>query len=194
MILGIAKECFGRSLFLFCAKHGWPGVAVCQLRSASTSVQLLEVGKLEDTKTGKYSAGQLFVHRIFGYRGAQRKYIPDWCCCCPNFSSDFLAGVILFPWIARLFDRDISAKKDGSKSEFKSTNGEQNNNAVGVGKDVKGKRVSYYQVLIDARDCPFIRTQAETVTFLGHQESSRSLYAIPGYVHNSTMKRISFLS
>lgn len=42
------------------------------------------------------------------------------------------------------------------------------------------KTHTYYQVLIDSRDCPYIRAQTEAVTFLGNQESSRSLYAIPG--------------
>jgi hypothetical protein len=38
---------------------------------------LVEVGKLEIPKIqGKYDAGQLFLHRVFGYR-----------------------GVILFPWV-----------------------------------------------------------------------------------------------
>lgn len=94
-----------------------------------------------------------------------------------------------------------------------------------VGKEVKGRTHTFYQVLIDSRDCPFIvsmllmnykafsdlflaemlsvtfkffslicsnyktciylhfllqRAQTEAVTFLGTQESSRSLYAIPG--------------
>nr|CAD7571569.1 unnamed protein product [Timema californicum] len=49
-----------------------------------------------------------------------------------------------------------------------------------VGKEVKGCTQTFYQVLIDARDCPYIRAQTEAVTFLGNQDSSRSLYAIPG--------------
>lgn len=52
--------------------------------------RLAEVGKLETPKLqGKYDAGQLILHRVFGYR-----------------------GVILFPWLARVYDRDISNKKD----------------------------------------------------------------------------------
>ncbi|XP_073994233.1 polymerase delta-interacting protein 2-like isoform X2 [Rhodnius prolixus] len=47
-------------------------------------------------------------------------------------------------------------------------------------KEVKGRSHTFYQVLIDSRDCPFIRAQTEAVTFLGNQEGSRSLYAIPG--------------
>ncbi len=67
---------------------------------------------------------------------------------------------------------------------------------------MKGKIKTFYQALIDSRDCPFIvsesgwllkyterllisrlivqRAQTEAVTFLGSQESNRSLYAIPG--------------
>uniref|UniRef100_A0A8D1PA92 Polymerase delta-interacting protein 2 n=1 Tax=Sus scrofa TaxID=9823 RepID=A0A8D1PA92_PIG len=46
----------------------------------------------------------------------------------------------------------------------------------------KGKTHTYYQVLIDARDCPHIsqRSQTEAVTFLANHDDSRALYAIPG--------------
>ncbi|KAG8122526.1 hypothetical protein E2320_018012, partial [Naja naja] len=49
-------------------------------------------------------------------------------------------------------------------------------------KKVKGKTHTYYQVLIDARDCPHIsqRSQTEAVTFLANHDDSRALYAIPG--------------
>lgn len=52
--------------------------------------RLAEVGKLETPKLqGKYETGQLILHRVFGYR-----------------------GVILFPWLARVYDRDIPNKKE----------------------------------------------------------------------------------
>lgn len=52
---------------------------------------MAEVGKLETPKLqGKYETGQLILHRVFGYR-----------------------GVILFPWTARVYDRDIPNKKEG---------------------------------------------------------------------------------
>ncbi|KAG8235408.1 hypothetical protein J437_LFUL018627 [Ladona fulva] len=83
---------------------------------SSAYSRLAEVGRLEAPKIqGKYDTGQLFLHRIFGYR-----------------------GVVLFPWLARVYDRDVPNKKDR------------------------------------------YRAQTEAVTFLGNQESSRSLYAIPG--------------
>ena len=45
---------------------------------------LSEVGKLEAIKVGgNYDTGQMFLHKVFGYR-----------------------GVVLFPWLARVYDRD----------------------------------------------------------------------------------------
>ncbi|OQV20687.1 polymerase delta-interacting protein 2 [Hypsibius exemplaris] len=127
-------------------------------RGIASAVRLIEVGRFEEPKAlGKYPTGQLFLHKIFGYR-----------------------GVILFPWMARVFDRDASGRKDPAKIEPSTTAESAHFHNIGTGRDVKGKTVPYYQVLIDARDCPFIRAQSEAVTFLGHQESSRSLYAIPG--------------
>ncbi|XP_022191376.1 polymerase delta-interacting protein 2 isoform X1 [Nilaparvata lugens] len=112
----------------------------------SRCVQLAEVGRLNTPKNqGKYDTGQLFLHRVFGYR-----------------------GVILFPWLARVYDRDIPNKRESIEDTSH------------VSKEVKGSTHTFYQVLIDSRDCPHIRAQTEAVTFLGNQESSRSLYAIPG--------------
>lgn len=89
-------------------------------------ISLAEVGKLETPKPeGKYDTGQLFLHRVFGYR-----------------------GVILFPWLARVFDRDTpnQTKVDPEKLE------KDGNDS----KEVKGKMHTFYQVLIDSRDCPYI--------------------------------------
>lgn len=114
--------------------------------------RLAEVGKLETPKSqGKYETGQLFLHRVFGYR-----------------------GIILFPWAARVYDRDVP---NNSKNLENST---ESNNHPPSSKEVQRKTHTFYQVLIDQRDCPYIRAQTEAVTFLGNQESSRSLYAIPG--------------
>ncbi|KAG5203694.1 hypothetical protein JEQ12_003277 [Ovis aries] len=91
----------------------------------------------------------LFLHSVFGYR-----------------------GVVLFPWQARLYDRDVASAAP-----------EKAENPAGHGsKEVKGKTHTYYQVLIDARDCPHIsqRSQTEAVTFLANHDDSRALYAIPG--------------
>lgn len=52
--------------------------------------RLAEVGRLETPKLdGKYETGQLFLHRVFGYR-----------------------GVTLFPWIAKVYDRDVPNQRD----------------------------------------------------------------------------------
>ncbi|XP_014665443.1 PREDICTED: polymerase delta-interacting protein 2-like [Priapulus caudatus] len=109
--------------------------------------RLTEVGKLVLPKpeAAKYVTGELFLHKVFGYR-----------------------GVILFPWEARVYDRDAQSQ------ERPPTSGSY------AGQEVKSKTHSYYQVLIDSRDSPYIRAQTEAVTFLGNQDNSRSLYAIPG--------------
>jgi len=123
---------------------------------------LSTVGKLQSIKLeGNYDTGQMFLHKVFGYR-----------------------GVILFPWLARVFDRDMPSKTprdrllDTENPTFSTPIG------GGVGKpEVKGRTHTYYQVLIDGRDTPYIthRAQTESVTFLGsHSENTRNLYAIPG--------------
>jgi len=53
-------------------------------------IRLVEVGRINPVKhIEKYETGQLFFHRIFGYR-----------------------GVILFPWLARVYDRDVVVKAE----------------------------------------------------------------------------------
>uniref|UniRef100_A0A0A1XD24 Polymerase delta-interacting protein 2 n=1 Tax=Zeugodacus cucurbitae TaxID=28588 RepID=A0A0A1XD24_ZEUCU len=166
-------------------------------KQGSKLAKLAEVGRLESVKLdGKYETGQLFLHRIFGYR-----------------------GVVLFPWSARVYDRDlhnhskqkqrISAERSSNtsiateksnqsanaqpsittgqgKTDAHATSGDEIANSSATSdtdasaKEVKGKVHTFYQVLIDSRDCPYIRAQTEAVTFLGNQDSNRSLYAIPG--------------
>jgi len=121
--------------------------------------RLAEVGKLEIPRAdGSYDVGQIFLHRVFGYR-----------------------GVILFPWIAKVYDRDQAIS---TKAKDKGGGGQHEVDEPTVfshiGREVKSKSQNYYQVLIDSRDCPYIRAQTEAVTFLGNHENSRSLYAIPG--------------
>ncbi|KAJ7416387.1 polymerase delta-interacting protein 2 [Willisornis vidua] len=109
----------------------------------ATRERLAELTQLPEAKI------QLFLHSVFGYR-----------------------GIVLFPWQARLYDRDVASPVT-----------EKNENVAGHGsKEVKGKTHTYYQVLIDARDCPHIsqRSQTEAVTFLANHDDSRALYAIPG--------------
>lgn len=121
---------------------------------------MAEVGKLETPKLqGQYEAGQLILHRVFSYR-----------------------GVILFPWLARVYDRDISNKKDEyvqifiiariniSTCFFLYINiiiffiynlcvyfyRKDNSSSNVDDKEVKGRTHTFYQVLIDQRDCPYI--------------------------------------
>lgn len=54
-------------------------------------------------------------------------------------------GVVLFPWLARVYDRDLPHHKEGDVEP-----------SAGVGKEVRGRTHTFYQVLIDQRDCPFI--------------------------------------
>uniref|UniRef100_W8C4R5 Polymerase delta-interacting protein 2 n=1 Tax=Ceratitis capitata TaxID=7213 RepID=W8C4R5_CERCA len=167
-------------------------------KQGSNLAKLAEVGRLESAKLdGKYETGQLFLHRIFGYR-----------------------GVVLFPWSARVYDRDLhnpskqkqrinadtasaaalgnekgksttsthtsttvagNTTQEERSTDVQSTSTEAvGSNAETSAKEVKGKVHTFYQVLIDSRDCPYIRAQTEAVTFLGNQDSNRSLYAIPG--------------
>lgn len=128
------------------------------------------MGKFETPKIeGKYETGQLFLHRIFGYR-----------------------GVTLFPWMAAVYDRDVSetnhsSKPDATHNPHNSShhpnnrsgdhrrhvrtppedttvnfvNSSDTNTAGGgnysqVGREVKGQAHNYYQVLIDSRDCPHV--------------------------------------
>eukprot|EP00058_Branchiostoma_floridae_P026777 XP_002612268.1 hypothetical protein BRAFLDRAFT_246688 [Branchiostoma floridae] len=126
---------------------------MCIIVSFRFLSRLQSVGILETPKQqGKYETGQLFLHKVFGYR-----------------------GIVLFPWVARLYDRDVASKTEERNLE--------EGLYTTAGKEVKGKTHTYYQVLIDSRDCPYIVSliaQTEGVTFLGNTENSRSLYAIPG--------------
>ena len=111
----------------------------------------------------------MFLHKVFGYR-----------------------GVVLFPWLARVYDRDLPSKSSANTREKLL---DTENNLGAMGKEVKGKFAgnpgegltekifcvvgrthTYYQVLIDGRDSPYIthRAQTESVTFLGnHSENTR---------------------
>ncbi|XP_056140210.1 polymerase delta-interacting protein 2-like [Lampris incognitus] len=109
------------------------------------------VGVFEALKQqGRYETGQLFLHNVFGYR-----------------------GIVLFPWHARLYDRDIALTTTESSPEPP---------GVQSFKELSQKTHAYYQVLIDARDCPYIsqRAQTEAVTFLARHDDNKGFYAIPG--------------
>jgi len=138
---------------------------VCRCKARSTG-SLSEVGQLEALRLqGNYDTGQMFLHKVFGYR-----------------------GVILFPWLARVYDRDMPNKPQTTRDRLLDTDSPTFTSSPsmatgGVGKEIKGRTHTYYQVLIDGRDSPYIthRAQTESVTFLGnHSENTKNLYAIPG--------------
>lgn len=111
-----------------------------------------EVGKLHTPRVNTdYETGQLILHRIFGYR-----------------------AVVLFPWHARVYDRDLNQAAYNGVEQIMSN---ATSNSM---RDQRRRSHTYYQVLIDQRDSPFIRTQTESVTFLGNQEPNQNLYTIPG--------------
>lgn len=96
------------------------------------------MGRLELPKIqGKYDTGQLFLHRIFGYR-----------------------GVILFPWLAQVYDRDLPNSNTTSPMVAAETKHAaavlDDDSSDKVSSEVKGKTNTFYQVLIDSRDCPYI--------------------------------------
>lgn len=112
--------------FIFCINY------VLNLRFFLLFSRLAEVGKLEAPKSsGKYETGQLILHKVFGYR-----------------------GVILFPWLARVYDRDATNKKETTESSGSTDTSKDN--LSNVGKEVKGRTHTFYQVLIDTRDAPYI--------------------------------------
>ncbi|XP_048121282.1 polymerase delta-interacting protein 2 isoform X2 [Sardina pilchardus] len=139
-------------LRLQCSSCGLFNFQQTRFMSSRPEGKVLEaVGVFEAPKHhGKYETGQLFLHSVFGYR-----------------------GIVLFPWHARLYDRDVTPPTSESKQDPPGSHGS---------KEVKGKTHTYYQVLIDTRDCPHIsqRSQTEAVTFLANHDDSRALYAIPG--------------
>ena len=57
----------------------------------------------------------MFLHKVFGYR-----------------------GVVLFPWLARVYDRDLPSKSSTTTSSREKLL-DTENNLGGMGKEVKGK-------------------------------------------------------
>ena len=108
---------------------------------------------------------KLFLHKLFGYR-----------------------GVILFPWTAYIFDKQDEMSEITSSQYDKVASEELERE--GPPERAKAKKKTYYQVLVDNRDIPYIRSQPEAVTFLSGSNSNRSVYSIHGldYVsHNDVL-------
>lgn len=139
--------------------------------SSNTKFKLMEVGVLSDQQLQNYAPGQIFLHKLFGYR-----------------------GIILFPWTACIFDKqeDIHAASDPNPVASAQYDKAASEELEKTGPPVKelANKLSYYQVLIDNRDIPYIQSQPESVTFLSGPKSNRSVYSIHGldYVsHNDVL-------
>lgn len=139
--------------------------------ASKNNYKLAEVGVLEQPKQKDYATGQIFLHKLFGYR-----------------------GIILFPWSTWIFDKqDDNHSHSGeipiTTEEFDSEESEELDQAKVQSRTLK-TRLSYYQVLIDNRDIPYIRSQPESVTFLSGPKTNRTVYSIHGldYVsHNDVL-------
>ncbi len=59
-------------------------------------------------------------------------------------------GVILFPWLARVFDRYDGRSNTPPPLPISSPSSIH---------EIRARSVTYYQVLIDTRDMPYIRAQ-----------------------------------
>ncbi|XP_029924194.1 polymerase delta-interacting protein 2-like isoform X2 [Myripristis murdjan] len=154
---GVRGTCVGFPLLCSaCVSLSLPHTHTRFVSSRPEKKVLEPVGVFEVPKQqGRYESGQLFLHSVFGYR-----------------------GIVLFPWHARLYNRDISPPAAESKPE---PSGAHNF------KELSTKTHTHYQVLIDARDCPHIsqRSQTEAVTFLTGHDDNRELYTVPGLDHVS---------
>uniref|UniRef100_H2Z2Q1 ApaG domain-containing protein n=1 Tax=Ciona savignyi TaxID=51511 RepID=H2Z2Q1_CIOSA len=133
-------------------------------------VKLNHIGILEHPKPDvNYAAGQLFLHRVFGYR-----------------------GVILYPWTAHIYEKSSDTSPLPSKyAEIFCRDNYLENEEVSIAKSAPINTKTYYQALVDGRDSPHVAVQSEAVTFLtGSQNgdsTQSSLYTIPGidYVSES---------
>uniref|UniRef100_A0A915IZR3 Hemimethylated DNA-binding domain-containing protein n=2 Tax=Romanomermis culicivorax TaxID=13658 RepID=A0A915IZR3_ROMCU len=94
-----------------------------------SDTRLMEVGSFQQPNPPSlaYDSGQLFLHRVLGYR-----------------------GVVLFSWPAKMHDKD---KNLGSKAQLSDN---QTCNIFGSIDDEKPVSRLWYQALIDERDWPYI--------------------------------------
>lgn len=134
----------------------------CSNYSSKYKYKLNEVGILNEPNLDKYETGQIFLHKLFGYR-----------------------GIILFPWTACIFDKQD--EPSNSNSDDNTINSAHHDKAASEELDKTGppvknmaNKLSYYQVLIDNRDIPYIRSQPESVTFLSGPKLNRSVFSIHG--------------
>ena len=133
------------------------------------STKLVAVGKIDPLKVGqKYASGQLFIHKVFGYRGA-----------------------VLVPWSAHLYDRNANLKSKTPNDRESSSKNEEDDNNTSSGTN-ESRRLTfsdetYYQTLIHEQDAPRIVTHMHPniVTYLGRGPGP-DLFGLPAhdYVHH----------
>lgn len=181
------------------------------------------MGKLSSPKLHeKYETGQFFLHRIFGYRGVilfpWRAKVFDRSAFHPSAGDESVPNVLEMdppiiveggPSSPPSTATTETKADDNSGKPLQNTIEENPDNINGrpsdSKKEVTVKVQTYYQVLVDSRDCPHVvslpnrnilneishkiffilpntqRAQTEAVTFLSHQKNlNRNLYAIPG--------------
>ena len=118
--------------------------------------RLVEVGPMENPKSdGQYEPGQLFLHRVFGYR-----------------------GVILFPWLAKVHDNHQEKSSQFANNDVVNNHGREfkplsefvsseipsdgvsfdtNHNNKPPMNHVPNLTVHpYYQVLMHTEDCKYV--------------------------------------
>ena len=103
---------------------------------------------------GHYIPGQLFIHKLFGYR-----------------------GVVLIPWTCKIHDRD-NPVISGSNFEEKFPEAMDSTRSIS---NKKKRTHSYYLILRDNRDLPYIKNRVltEHITYL-NQSSGQCENGIPG--------------
>ncbi|XP_075261075.1 polymerase delta-interacting protein 2-like [Convolutriloba macropyga] len=166
-------------------------------KKSGLSTKLEPIGIFEPTcDDSNYSTGQLFLHKVFGYR-----------------------GIILTPWEVRVFDRDetlAQSYRTAPASSSKSKTDRSANTDDSLGDNIlhlngsatyhqtnktalpQTKTRLYYSVLMDERDWKHVkyRTQTEGVTFLHESEENSPFFTIPGldYVSHTDIMPYSSLS
>lgn len=170
---------------------------ICRPYSSRSQPRLIEVGRFTSLKDGSdlYPSGQLFVHRVFGYRGvivfswlarvneSQRREEEVHVEVSDKSSPQY--AIKTSEAINRISTSDISKPKQGTKNVVQDRREKLSSLLEAI--DMKlhmstTKLHPYYQVLIDARDCSLVsrRVRTDAVTYLSQPNDSRSVDTIEG--------------
>lgn len=126
------------------------------------------MGKLSALKLHeKYETGQFFLHRVFGYRGVvlfpwrAKVYDRNPIASTPDTDENVAASLDLDSSPVESLQKP-DTKSDGEKSAkndeatIDDTNSDTINGRSDSKKEVTVKVQTYYQVLVDSRDCPHV--------------------------------------